>query len=147
MNTAANSASTWSPNFQAYGLTSIVWGTEGIYSGYIVVSANSSQRIEVIEIEQGAGFEAIVIELNKGIDVEITVIDDTATTPPTIANNPINIVSPFGATVPMLLVASKADESRKREGQRVFNFKSYNAIAGLHALVGIGILAISFLNS
>ena len=74
MTTASQDVTTWNPNFAAYGITSIVWGTEGIYSGYIVVSANESQRIEEIDIEQGAGFEAIVILLNKGLDVEIEVI-------------------------------------------------------------------------
>lgn len=131
MNTAANDATTWNPNFAAYGITSIVWGTEGIYSGYIVVSANESQRIEEIDIEQGAGFEAIVILLNKGLDVELEVIDDTAVTPPTIASAPFTLVTPYG-TVPMLLVANKANQARKREGQRTFTFKSFSAIAGLH---------------
>ncbi len=131
MTTAAQEIVTWSPNFEAYGLTSIVWGTEGIYSGYIVVSANESQRIEEIDIEQGAGFEAIVILLNKGVDVEIEVIDDTATTPPTIADNPITLVTPYG-TIPMLLVGNKASQARKREGMRNFTFKSFNAISGLH---------------
>jgi hypothetical protein len=131
MNTAANDISTWSPNFEAYGITTIVWGTEGIYSGYIVTSANESQRIEEIDIEQGAGFEAIVILLNKGCDVEIEVIDDTSVTPPTIANNPITLVTPYG-TIPMLLVANKASQARKREGMRTFTFKSFNAITGLH---------------
>ena len=131
MTTAATEIGIWSPNFEAYGITSIVWGTEGIYTGYIVTTANESLRIEEIDIDQGAGFEAIVILLQKGADVEITVIDDTAITPPTIANNPITLVTPFG-TIPMLLVASKADQARKREGQRVFTFKSFNAIAGLH---------------
>ena len=131
MNTAANDIAAWSLNFEAYGITSIVWGTEGIYTGYIVTSANESQRIEEIPIEQGAGFEAIVILLNKGLDVEITVIDDTSIAPPTIASNPFSLVTPFG-TVNMLLVGNKADQARKREGQRVFTFKSFNAIAGLH---------------
>lgn len=132
MNTAANDISLWSPNFEAYGITTIVWGTEGIFSSYIVVSANESQRIEEIDIEQGAGFEAIVILLNKGIDVEIEVIDDTNVVPPVIANNPFLLTSPYGTNVPMLLVANKASQARKREGMRTFTFKSFNAISGLH---------------
>jgi hypothetical protein len=132
MTTAGNDVSTWNPNFQAYGNTYIVWGTEGIFgTGYIVVSANEEQRIEEIDIEQGAGFEAIVILLNKGLNVDITVIDDTSLTPPNINNNPFILVTPYG-TVPMLLVGNKADQARKREGQRSFTFKSFNAIAGLH---------------
>ena len=133
MNTAANDITTWNPNFEAYGNTYIVWGTEGIYpaNAYIVVSANESQRIEEIDIDQGAGFEAIVILLNKGLDVELEVIDDTSVTPPTIASNPFTLVTPYGTT-PMLLVGNKANQARKREGMRTFTFKSFNAIAGLH---------------
>ncbi len=130
MNTAADSAVTWSPNFVVEGLTTIVWGTEGIYSGYIVVSASESQRIEEIDIEQGAGFEAIVILLNKGVDVELEVIDDTAVTPPDITTV-VTLVTPYG-TIPMLMVGNKANQARKREGMRTFTFKSFNAIAGLH---------------
>ena len=132
MNTAGNSATNWSPNFEVYGNSYIVWGTEGIYTGYIVTSANESQRIEEIDIEQGTGFDAIVILLNKGLDVDLEVIDDTSVTPPpTIANNPFLLVTPFG-TVNMLLVGNKANQARKREGMRTFTFKSFNAIAGLH---------------
>lgn len=131
MNTAANDITTWSPNFEAYGNTYIVWGTESILGSYIVTSANESQRIEEIDIEQGAGFEAIVILLNKGLDVDIEVIDDTSLTPPSIANNPFTLVTPYGTT-PMLLVGNKANQARKREGMRTFTFKSFNAISGLH---------------
>ena len=130
-NTAGSDITTWSPNFEAYGNTYIVWGTEGIFGSYIVTSANESQRIEEIDIEQGAGFEAIVILLNKGLDVEIEVIDDTSLTPPAIINNPFTLVTPYG-TVPMLMVGNKASQQRKREGMRVFTFKSFNAISGLH---------------
>lgn len=129
-NTIANSISNWAPNFEGYGITTVVWGTEGIYTGYIVVSANESSRIEEIDIEQGTGFEAIVVLLNKGLDVEIEVIDDTAVTPPNVTTI-VTIISPFG-TVPMALVMSKANQARKREGQRTFTLKSFNAIAGLH---------------
>ena len=130
MTTAANDVTTWNPNFAAYGVTTIVWGTEGIYGSYIVTSANESQRIEEIDIENGAGFEAIVILLNKGLDVELEVIDDTAITPPTILNT-VTLVTPYG-TVPMLLVGNKANQARKREGMKTYTFKSFNAITGLH---------------
>ena len=131
MITAQNEVTAWSPNFAAYGVTTIVWGTEGIFGSYIVTSASESQRIEEIDIEQGAGFEAVVILLNKGFDVELTVIDDTAITPPTIANAPFTLVTPYG-TVNMLLVGNKSDQARKREGMKNLTFRSYNAINGLH---------------
>ncbi len=130
MNTAANSVTTWSPNFIADGITTIVWGTEGIYAGYIVTSANESERVEEIDIEQGSGFEAIVILLIKGVDLEVTVIDDTAVSAPAIGTV-VTFSTPFGS-INMLMVGSKADQARKREGMRTFNFKSFNAISGLH---------------
>lgn len=129
-NTIANSIANFAPNFEGFGITTVVWGTDGIYSGYIVVSANESSRIEEINIEQGTGFEAIVVLLNKGLDVEIEVIDDTAVTPPNVTTI-VTLVTPFG-TIPMAMVASKANQARKREGQRTFTFKSFNAISGLH---------------
>jgi hypothetical protein len=125
----------WGTLFNVNGITTIVWGTEmyGItgYSGYIVTSASESARIEEINIEQSAGFEAVVILLNKGFDVDITVIDDTSIVPPTIANNPLTFSSPFGS-FNCLLVGSKADQARKREGMRTFTIKSFNAITGAH---------------
>ena len=110
--------------------TTIVWGTCGLYSGYIVVSANEETRVEEIDIENCAGFEAIVILLNKGYNVELTVIDDTAVTPPDIGDT-VTLLNAYGASIPMLIVNMKADQARKREGMRTISAKSYNAIAGL----------------
>ena len=126
--TANADAGMWSPNFQVQGNSYIVWGTEGIMGNYIVLSASESQRIEEIDIMQGAGFTAIVVLLMDGVDVDIEVIDDTSITPPpTIAQNPYLLVTPFG-TLPMLMVANAANQAPKREGHRNFKFKSYTAI-------------------
>jgi len=117
--------------FAGEGPTTIVWGTCGLYSGYIVVSASETTRVEEIDIEQCAGFEAIVILLNKGYDVELTVIDDTNVVPPAIGAS-VNLLNAYGASVPMLIVGMKSDQSRKREGLRTITAKSFNAISGLH---------------
>lgn len=132
--TAAQEVVNWSPNFIADGITTIVWGTEGIlqppFAGYIVTSANEEKRIEEIDIENGAGFEAIVILLNKGLNVEVTVVDDTSIAPPTVGTI-ATLSTPYGA-VNALVVGEKADQSRKREGMRTITLKTFNAIAGLH---------------
>ena len=130
MNTAGNSSVTWSPDFIVAGITTIVWGTSGIFSSYIVISARETQRVEEIDIEQGDGFEAIVILLLKGNDVELEVIDDTAVNPPNIGNV-VTLSTPYGS-IPMLMVGNSANQGRKVEGHRTFQFKSFNAIAGLH---------------
>ena len=136
-NTAANSAATsvttaggGSPYMSVNGITTVIWGTDGIYTGYIVTSASESARVEEIDIEQGTGFEAIVILLNKGYDIDLEVIDDTNVTPPAIGAV-VTLSTPYGGTN-MLLIGEKANQARKREGMRTFTFKSYNAISGLH---------------
>jgi hypothetical protein len=128
--TAGLDASTWAPNMQVWGNSYIVWGTEGIMGNYIVLSASESQRIEEINISQGAGFTAIVVLLMDGIDVDIEVIDDRFIAPPTLAENPFMIVSPFGS-IPMLMVNNTVNQAPKREGHRSFKFKSFVAISSL----------------
>lgn len=127
-NNANGSAATFSGNFTVEGSpTTVVWGTCGLYSGYIVVSASETTRVEEIDIEQCSGFEAIVILLNKGYDVELTVVDDTAVTPPAIGAV-VQLLNANGAQVNMLVVGNKSDQSRKREGLRTITAKSYTAI-------------------
>src|ERR1035437_2398252 len=126
--TALGDAIAWDPNFALYGITSIIWGTEFLGGLYIVVSASESARIEEIDIEQGAGFEAIVILLNRGQDVELEVIDDTSVTPPIITSSPFTLITPFGTINNLIMVGSKASQARKREGMRTFTFKSFNSI-------------------
>ena len=130
MQTASNDATLWSPNFAAYGNPLIVWGTEGIYGSYIVTTASESQRIEEINIAQGAGFTAILILLMDGITVDIEVVDDTTIVPPAFGSTSI-LVTPFGS-IPMALTKNDANQARKREGMRSFTFKSFVAISGLH---------------
>jgi len=127
----SNEISTWSPNFTGEGPTTIVWGTENIYSGYIVISAREEARVEEIDLMQGAGFTAIVVLLYDGNNVEITVIDDTAVNPPAISQI-VTLLSPYGNQINMLCVNNNADQERKREGHRTLSFKSYTAIAGVH---------------
>ena len=145
MNTLANSATNQSflPNFvdQSDGLLStVIWGTDGqgtiggfsysAYGSYIVTSASDSKRVEEIDIEQGTGFEAIVVLLNKGEDVELEVIDDTAVIAPNIGT--ICTYSTRYGSANMLFVGDKSTTARKREGMRTLTFKTFNAITGLH---------------
>ena len=132
MNTAANDVSPiWAPNFAAYGNPLIVWGTEGILGSYIVTTASESQRIEEINIAQGAGFTAILILLMDGITVDIEVVDDTSITNPPSVGSVATLVTPFGS-IPMALTKNDANQARKREGMRSFTWKSFVAISGLH---------------
>lgn len=113
-------------------LTVIAWGTDGLYGTYIVTSASESKRVEEIDIENGTGFEAVVILLNKGLDVDLEVIEDTSQDPPPTIGSTVTLSSPYGANVPMLYLGERANQARKREGMRTLTFKSYNAITGYH---------------
>jgi hypothetical protein len=141
---AAGAVTAYNPNFIDEGSpTTIVWGTDGILSGYICISARESTRVEEIDIMQGAGFTAICILLYDGNNVEITVIDDTAIVPPAIGQV-TSLLNAFGAVINMLCINNDADQERKREGHRVLSFKSFNAIAGLHILIGFFLLVAAF---
>ena len=128
--TAAGDVSYWNTNFAQWGAPLIVWGTEGLYGYYIVLSASETQRIETIPITQGAGFTAILVQLMDGLDLNIEVVDDTSITPP-VFGAPVTFVTPYG-TVTMALTKNEANQAPKREGHRSFTFSSYTAIAGLH---------------
>ena len=130
-------------SFNVEGLTTLTWGTEGdgISGGYgygnyvnslICKSYSEEDRIEEIDIEQGSGFEAIVILLNKGKTVKLTVFDDTSIAPPTLANNPLTISSPFSPSFNVLLVGREGQAEAKQAGLRTFTLKSFNAIAVAH---------------
>lgn len=125
--TAGGDIAGWNPLFAAFGNSLIIWGTEGIFSqSLIVTSCNQSKRIEEIAIEQGAGFESIILLLMKGFDVDVTVVDDTSVQPVSIMASYLWLTR-FGP-VNMILVGDKTDQARKREGMRTYTFRSYSAI-------------------
>lgn len=78
--------------FRADGITSIVWGTDGIlnspapsagYAGtgyFIVESAEETTKAEQVYIENGTGIEAARINLIHGHRWNLTVQDDTGIT-------------------------------------------------------------------
>jgi len=119
----------FNPNFQSYGNTYLIWGTDGVLQRYLVVSLSNKDRIVETSIEQGTGFTAVQILFLDGQDVEVEVVDSTAAPgPPTIANNPFQIVTPT-ATMTVLMVAQSSTLARKREGMRSWTFKSFTAIS------------------
>lgn len=126
-----------SNDFTIAGVTTIIWGTSGMLPGagnlssYIVTGASYAERVEEIDIMQSTGFTAIVALLNDGHDIELTVIDDSAINPPA-TGTVVTLSSPYATSgIPMLKIADRGTAARKREGERVFSFKSYSAIAGL----------------
>ncbi len=116
--------------------TTIVWGTDGIISSYIVVSASETVRGELIEIEQGTGFEATAIMLNKGIDITFDCIDDQSIARPTVGLVGLFSTPAYssggggsgGANVKFFITGVGTNQGRKQEGHISITGKSYNAI-------------------
>src|SRR5678816_4099071 len=77
--------------FLMEGITTIKWGTDGMYSTYIVKSITPTDENEVIYIENRTGLKSTRVQLLQGRTYDITVIDDSAITPPKI-NSTITIV-------------------------------------------------------
>ena len=125
--TTASDTNYWNPNFQAYGNTYLIWGTDGVLQKYLVMSLSNKDRIIETGIEQGAGFTAIEILLKDGNDIDIEVVDTTEFAPPTLSQNPFLIVTP-NATYTALMVGQSSNLARKREGMRNWSFKSFTAI-------------------
>ncbi len=138
--------------FLDFGVTTIVWGTEGFsqagtsLSAYIVKTVRPSQRIEELRIENGSGFTDTEILLADGIDYEVTVVDDTkSTTTIPFAGEILTLVTPFlapffGQSAPgsgqppaspplpfrhFLLVNNSYNAARKQEGERVLLCRSF----------------------
>lgn len=118
--------------FTRAGLTTIVWGTDGLFSATtaaIVISMSETVREEKIIVENGTGFEALIILLNKGVDISIEVVDDMAQTWPTVGVV-ATLSTPFGS-IAGIMEGSSGNQARKREGQMTFTFATYNAIPNI----------------
>lgn len=121
----------WPPAYSAAfvgaGLTTVKWGTDGIFDGnpnaiggaYIVVSLRSMDIFETIYIENGTGLRATRIGLIQGRELELTVVDDTSLAQPTYGAQ-LTLVDPISATAMDLTVIDNSyNTARKQEGQRV----------------------------
>lgn len=113
--------------FQGLGITTIKWGTSGIFTGnpnstngeYIVKSMRSTDIFETIYIENGTGLRAVRIGLIQGREMELTVVDDTSLTPPTY-NTVLTLVDTLsGTSMSLRLIDNSYNAARKQEGERV----------------------------
>lgn len=87
----------YSTSFLADGVTTIRWGTDGIMANsapngsgggflgfYTIESLRGTDEIDTSYIEQGTGFKATRIRLWQGRRYNLTVVDDTGMTPPSV---------------------------------------------------------------
>ncbi len=120
-----------STGFVSKGVTTIVWGTDGVVPPaftYIVKSVRNSQRVEEAKVENGTGLTATEILLIDGQDYEITVVDDTTISPP-VAGQVITLVVPiFGTTsnnFQFEVINNSYNMARKQDAERVLLCRSF----------------------
>ena len=111
-------------SFSVYGNTYIIWGTDWVSTGLIIVSATYKDRIIDLTVEQGAGFSAMFGMLNDGKDIDIEAIDASNVAQWSLSLNPFTIVAPTGS-LNVILTGNSVNYARKREGIRTGNFKSF----------------------
>ncbi len=107
--------------------TTIVWGTDGLYTG-IVKSVRSSQMIEEIKIENGTGLTAVQILLDDGVQVEVTVVDDASFAYPEAGEAATIFQGITGGSLIFTVVENSTSNSRKQEGERTITGKKYTLI-------------------
>jgi len=133
-NSYTGSSGVPSSGYLAEGLTTIVWGTTGFSTGfllsYIVKTVRPSQRVEELRVENGIGLTATEILLIDGQDFEVTVVDDSTVTPAAVGSI-ISLLSPFnagGTPANFLVVNNSYNAARKQEGERVLLCRKFTLI-------------------
>lgn len=118
----------WPPTpSSGYQATStVVWGTDGVFSTYIVTSMRNAVTGEEILIQNGTGLTVIQILLNDGYQVDISVID-VGQGPPAFGSV-ASVSGPFYAGN-YRVVATSEDAARKREGEISFTAKKFTLIS------------------
>lgn len=115
-------------------ITTLVWGTVGLGAGlgtggtYVVKSARFSDRMEKFNIENGTGFDAFILQLRKGTNVEFTCVDDDAITPPTPGTVVTLTNTAYGASVKYLILERGFSYARKQDGEITLSAENYTSI-------------------
>lgn len=124
----------WPPTqnlaFLLEGITTIKWGTDGQYSTYIVKSLTPTDEIETIYIENGTGLKSTRVMLAQGRQFDITVVDDSALTPPKI-NTVIAIVDQLGlANISARVIGKNGQSARKEAADLIIRAEFLTNIEG-----------------
>lgn len=126
--------------FLLQGVTTIKWGTDGIWTGYTVVSCTPNDEVETLYVENGTGLKSTRIILWQGRRMNITVVDDTTITPPTPGSTVTlaNIISSTtGSTnLTFRIVENSYNAARKEAGQRVLVAEYLTNIEGSGVVPG-----------
>jgi len=120
---------TVSTGYASQGVTTIVWGTDGLWSTYIVSRAAEKDIVENVKLTNGTGITLTRVQLKDGRQWDLTVRDDTAMTPPTTGST-ITVVDAGGLISSSKLnytgrvVESSWDTSSKQAAERSVTVES-----------------------
>jgi hypothetical protein len=114
--------------------TTLKWGTRGMTTKCIVISADQARDVEKVYIEQGDGLKATRIMLNHGSNWDFTIIDDTGITPPAIGEA-VDVLDMIlsGASANSyaykgVVIDNNYRAARKQEGHRVLRVESLTLV-------------------
>jgi hypothetical protein len=132
MATTTNAPGNVNTGYQINGITSLVWGTGNAMGSYIVVSVDESQKTEQYYVENGTGIEAARILLTHGTRWNVTVIDDSAITPPVVGGTVTIWTHSTGnsasATATAMVISNDVRAARKTESQRVLQVENLTLV-------------------
>lgn len=113
-------------------ITTLAWGTDGIYASVIVKSVRASEMVEEANIANGSGLTAVQVGLKDGEQVEITVEDDRSITWPSFMGL-VTLINPrptgaTGTSTVFQVIHNDYNISKKQNGERTLLCKVYTLI-------------------
>ena len=115
--------------FTEEGITTVIWGTDGILAGFILKSIRATDAVEKIYIENGVGLRAVRIRLIHGREYELTMVAQTNFVVPAVGGT-LTVIEPLTAVSITFSVDSRdAIATRKAEEEFVIKGVYDNLIA------------------
>ena len=120
-----SSPTTPSTGYTAQGTTTIVFGTDTLWSTYIVTRIAQKDLIENIKLQNGTGITSTRVQLKDGVQWDVTVRDDTGMTPPRSGNTVTikdagGLIGNVGLSYTARVVESAWDSAPKQAAERSF---------------------------
>ena len=124
-----SSPTTPSTGYTAQGTTTIVWGTDALWSTYVVTRISERDLIENIKLPNGTGITTTRVQLKDGRQWDITVRDDTGMTPPKSGDTLVvkdagGLIGTVGLNYTARIVESGWDSAPKQAAERTLTVES-----------------------
>lgn len=120
-------------NVSIMGVTTIRWGTRGMFGSAIVESADEAEDTEKYYVDQGDGMHASRILIRQGHSYDFTVVDDSAIfsnssfIPVSGSNVAITEMLATGSTIVRAYgtyISGNYSAAKKTEGKRIMHIEN-----------------------